>query len=117
MVDLRSIYDEHAGLQDRFREAGILKQDLAEKLGAIGLVGRASGIGYDLRWTIRGHPTMSLQPKLVTQTAGDVAARVQVRFDEIVESLRLCRALLEILPPGPFRLTFLSRSQIALVLV
>src|ERR1700688_3268612 len=33
VVDLRSIYDEHAGLQDRFREAGFLKQELAEKLG------------------------------------------------------------------------------------
>ena len=49
VADLRSIYDEHAGLQDRFREAGFLKQELAEKLGVIGLVGRASGIGCDFR--------------------------------------------------------------------
>ncbi len=40
-------------------------------------------------------PYDRLEPKLVTQSTGDVAARVQVRFDEIFESLRLCRMLLE----------------------
>ena len=91
---MRSIYDEHAGLQDRFREAGRLEQPTAEKLGAIGLVGRASGIACDLRVDHPWRPYDSLVPKLIVQTAGDVAARVQVRFDEILESLRLCRALL-----------------------
>ena len=91
---MRSIYDEHAGLQDRFREAGRLEQATAEKLGAIGLVARASGIACDLRVDHPWAPYDLLAPKLVVQTGGDVAARVQVRFDEILESLRLCRALL-----------------------
>ena len=91
---MRSIYDEHAGLQDRFREAGRLEQPTAEKLGAIGLVGRASGIACDLRVDHPWTPYDTLVPKLIVQTGGDVAARVQVRFDEILESLRLCRALL-----------------------
>ena len=103
VVDLRSIYDEHAGLQDRFREAGFLKQELAEKLGVIGLVGRASGIGCDLRVDHPWPPYDKLQPKLVTQGSGDVAARVQVRFDEIIESLRLCRVLIETFSEGPIR--------------
>ena len=103
VADLRSIYDEHAGLQDRFREAGFLKQELAEKLGVIGLVGRASGIGCDLRVDHPWPPYDKLEPKLVTQTSGDVAARVQVRFDEVFESLRLCRALLGNSPDGPVR--------------
>lgn len=103
VADLRSIYDEHAGLQDRFREAGFLKQELAEKLGVSGLAGRASGISYDLRVDHPWPPYDKLDPKLVTQLSGDVAARVQVRFDEVVESLRLCRALLEDVSDGPFR--------------
>jgi len=97
---LRAIYDNHAGLQDRFREAGILKQELAERLGAIGLAGRASGIPLDLRVDHAWLPYDALKPNLVTQSAGDVAARVQVRFDEIFESLRLCRMLLEALASG-----------------
>jgi Ni,Fe-hydrogenase III large subunit len=95
---MRAIYDNHAGLQDRFREAGRLEQNTAEKLGAIGLIGRASGIACDLRVDHPWSPYNSLAVKMIVQTGGDVAARVQVRFDEVVESLRLCRALLAELP-------------------
>ncbi len=37
---------------------------------------------------------------MATQTAGDVAARVAVRFDEVFESLRLIRELCSGLPAG-----------------
>ena len=100
---LCSIYDEHAGIQDRFRDAGRVKPELAEKLGAIGLVGRASGVLSDLRVDHPWPPYDKLKPKLVTQPSGDVAARVQVRFDDIAESIRLCRALLKDMFPGPIR--------------
>ena len=78
-------------------------QELAAKLGAIGLVGRASGVSCDLRVDHPWPPYDRLNARLVTQTSGDVAARVQVRFDEIVESLRLCRMLLEDFSSGPIR--------------
>lgn len=103
VANLRSIYDEHGGLQDRFREAGRLEQDLAAKLGATGLVGRASGVPCDLRVDHPWAPYDRLNAKLVTQTSGDVAARVQVRFDEIVESLRLCRMIVGDFSSGPIR--------------
>jgi Ni,Fe-hydrogenase III large subunit/Ni,Fe-hydrogenase III component G len=91
---LRSIYDEHGGLQDRFREAGRLTLNQASELGATGLAARASGIAQDLRVTHPWPPYDTVATQVVTETAGDVAARVQVRFREIFESLRLCRALL-----------------------
>lgn len=91
---LRTIYDDHGGLQDRFREAGRLTPTQAEELGAIGLSGRASGIAQDLRTTHPWAPYDKIATQMVTETGGDVAARVQVRFREIFESLRLCRGLL-----------------------
>ena len=94
VAGLRLIYDEHGGLQDRFREAGHLGHDLAVQLGAVGLAARASGIAHDLRVDLPWTPYDRLATQIVTETGGDVAARVQVRFREIVESLRLCRALL-----------------------
>jgi Ni,Fe-hydrogenase III large subunit/Ni,Fe-hydrogenase III component G len=103
VTNLRSIYDEHGGLQDRFREAGRLEQELAVKLGAVGLVGRASGVSCDLRVDHTWPPYDRLDAKLMTQTSGDVAARAQVRFDEIVESLRLCGMLVDDLSAGPIR--------------
>ena len=100
---MRAIYDEHAGVQDRFREAGRLQRKLAEQLGAVGLAARASGLPYDLRADHPWPPYNRLPINLVTQPCGDVAARVQIRFDEILESIRLCRVFLENLSPGPVR--------------
>jgi Ni,Fe-hydrogenase III large subunit len=37
----------------------------------------------------------------MSQGGGDVLARVSVRFDELIESLALCRRILGNLPPGP----------------
>jgi Ni,Fe-hydrogenase III large subunit/Ni,Fe-hydrogenase III component G len=105
VASLRSIYDEHAGIQDRFRGAGRLEHDLAQKLGATGLIGRASGVACDLRADHPWPPYDKLTIRVVTETGGDVAARVQLRFDEIIESLRLCRALLESLSSGPVQTT------------
>jgi Ni,Fe-hydrogenase III large subunit len=49
VVGMRNTYDNHAGVQDRFRETGILTQEIAWKLDATGLAARASGIPHDLR--------------------------------------------------------------------
>ena len=100
VVALRAIYDEHAGLQDRFKGAGQLTPSIAKTQGAFGLVGRASGIEQDLRVTMPWAPYGELRPTAALRMEGDVAARVQVRFDEVMESLRLSRLLLEQLPQG-----------------
>ena len=46
---LRGVYDEHAGLQDRFMATGRVGPALAALLGLTGLAGRASGQAADLR--------------------------------------------------------------------
>jgi Ni,Fe-hydrogenase III large subunit/Ni,Fe-hydrogenase III component G len=97
---LRTIYDEHAGLQDRFQTTGIVEPELAAQLGLTGLAGRASGIKRDLRVDLPCTPYDTLQVAMATDTRGDVAARVGVRFDEIAESLRLIRTLVERMPAG-----------------
>jgi Ni,Fe-hydrogenase III large subunit len=38
----------------------------------------------------------------MTQTDGDVAARVAVRFDEVLESLRLCSVIVDGMPEGEY---------------
>jgi Ni,Fe-hydrogenase III large subunit/Ni,Fe-hydrogenase III component G len=105
VVALRKIYDDHAGLQDRFQGAGQLSHTLAKSHGALGLIGRASGVDQDLRRDLPWRPYDRLRPQRTLRTEGDVAARVQVRFDEVMDSLRLCRLLLEALPAGPSLVT------------
>ncbi len=103
VATLRSIYDEHAGLRDRFAGAGIVTPELAAKLGLTGLAGRASGQSFDLRVDLPCEPYVELAPNKVTYTEGDVAARVAVRFDELVESIRLVQSFINHLPSGPHR--------------
>ena len=97
---LRVIYDEHSGLQDRFMTTGQVAPGLAARLGLTGLAGRASGQAWDLRCDHPFFPYDRLQVKMVTHRTGDVAARVTVRFEEVLESLRLMRELLHSLPQG-----------------
>ena len=97
---LLAIYEEHAGLQDRFMTTGRVAPELAAQLGLTGLAGRASGLAHDLRCDQRWAPYDALAVRIATRAEGDVAARVNVRFDEVFESLRLIRALCTSLPGG-----------------
>jgi Ni,Fe-hydrogenase III large subunit/Ni,Fe-hydrogenase III component G len=97
---LRSIYDEHAGLQDRFIDAGRVRPELAERLGLTGLAGRASAVAWDLRVQFPPVPYDQFDVQMSTHGNGDVAARVTVRFDEITESLRLMGLMLSGMPEG-----------------
>lgn len=99
-ADLRAIYEDHAGVRDRFTGAGALSPELARRLGVVGLVGRASGQELDARADFRAAPYDELVPMKVVRQEGDVAARVAVRFDEIAESCRLALALIASLPAG-----------------
>jgi Ni,Fe-hydrogenase III large subunit/Ni,Fe-hydrogenase III component G len=100
---LLAIYEEHAGLQDRFMTTGRVTPELAAELGLTGLAGRASGQASDLRCNHRPVPYDTLEVRMATRREGDVAARVALRFDEAFESLRLIRALCARLPPGAVR--------------
>ena len=97
---LKSIYDEHAGLQDRFIGAGRVRPAVAERLGLTGFAGRASSVAWDLRVQFPPAPYDRFEVRMATHGNGDVAARVTVRFDEIAESLRLMGLILSGLPAG-----------------
>ena len=65
--------------------------------------GRASGQAHDLRRDFPVPPYGALDVRVASHTRGDVAARVSLRFEEIAESARLLRLLLEHLPAGDAR--------------
>jgi Ni,Fe-hydrogenase III large subunit len=98
---LRSIYDEHAGVRDRFVGAGIVSAELVHHLGLAGMAARASGHALDLRSDAPWAPYDTLAVRKCTQSSGDVAARVALRFEEALESCRLIALLLATLPDGP----------------
>jgi Ni,Fe-hydrogenase III large subunit len=97
---LREIYAEHAGVRDRFLATGTVVPELAARLGLIGLAGRASGQAFDLRADLPCEPYASLAVTKCVCDAGDVLARVTMRFDELLASLRLIETILRELPTG-----------------
>jgi len=100
---VRRIYEDHAGVRDRFKGAGTVAPELAARLGLTGFAGRASYQRFDWRVDLPCEPYAGLSVALAQHTDGDVAARVSIRFDELFESCRLVHILLEQLPPGSHR--------------
>lgn len=87
---------------DRLRHTGIVASDVAGVHGALGPVGRASGLGEDVRTSrpYGAYPLFHLLPVDVT-TDGDALARAWVRVEEISESCRLASESLRWLAAGP----------------
>lgn len=100
VISLLDIFEAHAGLQDRLMTTGRVTPALAARLGLTGLAGRASSQAWDVRCDHPFAPYDQLQVAMATHKNGDVAARVAVRFDEVFESIRLLRRMLEALPVG-----------------
>jgi Ni,Fe-hydrogenase III large subunit len=102
MLDgLLPVLEDRPSLEDRLVSTGILTTEVAKRLGVVGYVGKASGIDYDLRRDHGYAPYDRLNVESPCKTAGDVAARVQVRTDEIRHALQLLAQLLEAIPDGP----------------
>jgi Ni,Fe-hydrogenase III large subunit len=96
---LLALAETSASLTDRLVGSGVIASDLAASHAAGGVVGRASGRGFDLRsWP--GYPPYEAMTVPVDD-AGDVAARVRLRGAEAGESVRLLRTWLAALPEGP----------------
>jgi len=85
---------------DRLRDSGRLAPALARELGATGPAARASGGARDTR---RDHPYAfyrDLDFAVPRREAGDVLARLELRIEEIHESLNLVDQLILRLPGG-----------------
>jgi Ni,Fe-hydrogenase III large subunit len=98
---LFDVYEAHAGLQDRFINTGRVRPALAAQLGLTGLAGRASGQARDLRCDHPFAPYAQLRVVMAGHTRGDVGARALVRFQELLESIRLVERILREMPEGP----------------
>jgi Ni,Fe-hydrogenase III large subunit len=101
--DLVAIIQSSDSTRDRLEHTGVLRPDKAATLGIVGVAGRASGVDRDIR---RDHPYEAysqLPFKIPVYRVGDVRHRMQVRIDEVSESIQMIRAAVALLPEGPHR--------------
>jgi Ni,Fe-hydrogenase III large subunit len=104
LASLMERIENNPSVVDRLERTGVLPSHHAIALGVTGVAARASGVDRDAR---RDHPhgayasESGLEVSVVTEAAGDVHARLDVRAAEARESMRIVRALLGSMPSGP----------------
>ncbi len=106
--NIRKAVDQYEELYatDRIYKArtvgiGVVDADTAKDLGVSGPPLRATGVAFDIR---KDEPYLvynDLDFKVCTHTDGDVYARIQVRLDEIRESMYIIEQCLDQIPSGP----------------
>jgi len=103
----------------RFERTGVVSTEDAAAIGAVGLAARTSGVNRDIR---ASHPH-SLYPELRHEVKvkrhGDVYSRVQLRKNEVIQSIGYLRSLMADLPAEKEirELSIPGENQFALTLV
>ncbi len=82
----------------RFERTGVVSFEDASSIGAVGMAARTSGVPRDLR---SSHPNLlypELKHEAIVKRHGDVYSRVQLRKNEVIQSIGYLRTLLSKLP-------------------
>jgi NADH-quinone oxidoreductase subunit D len=100
-------YDELLTGQPIFRQrtegVGIISPELALAMGATGPILRACGVPWDLRRSMPYLAYDEVDFDVIVGTVGDTFDRYAVRMNEIRESIRIVRQILDRMPRGDYR--------------
>jgi NADH-quinone oxidoreductase subunit D len=100
-------YDELLTAQPIFRErtegVGIISAELALAMSVTGPILRAAGVPWDLRKAIPYLAYDEVDFDVIVGTVGDTFDRYAVRLNEVRESIRIVRQILEKMPRGDYR--------------
>ncbi|MCL2477217.1 MAG: NADH-quinone oxidoreductase subunit C [Candidatus Bathyarchaeota archaeon] len=100
----RKIYTDEPTLRLRMKDVGILSREDALKLSVVGPIARASGVDIDVRKDRPYEVYNEIPFKEIVYTDGDTWARMNVRMDELEESLNILDYALDHMPAGPIRI-------------
>jgi Ni,Fe-hydrogenase III large subunit len=99
----RQIYENESSIKMRMQNVGTLSREDALKLCVVGPVARASGVDIDVRKDEPYEAYGEIPFKEIVYTEGDTWARMNVRMDEVEESINIIQYAVDHLPEGPFR--------------
>ena len=88
---------------DRTQGVGVITADEAIALSATGPILRSTGVEWDLR---RDMPYLAYDHvdfDVIVGTHGDAFDRYAIRLNEIRESIRIVRQIVDMMPPGDYR--------------
>jgi NADH-quinone oxidoreductase subunit D len=90
--------------RERLQGVGVITTDEAIALGATGPILRSTGVPWDLR---KASPYLhydEVEFGVVVGSYGDCFDRYAIRLNEVRESMAIVRQILEVLPPGDYRI-------------
>lgn len=91
----RRLFLATGSMTDRLIGSGHLPRKLVESYGGVGPVARGSGLSTDARHERPYGDYRRLGVEVATAAAGDAMARIEVRFAELSESIRLLRQCID----------------------
>ena len=91
----RELFLRTSSMTDRLIGGGHLSRALIEEYCAVGPLARGSGVSVDARHERPYGDYRRLGVRVVAHPGGDAMARINVRFDELFQSLRLLRQATE----------------------
>jgi len=108
----RKIYTEEPTIRMRMSNVGVLSRKDALALSVVGPVARGSNVDIDVRKDLPYEAYGDIPFKEIVYDTCDTWARMNVRMDEVEESINILDYALDHLPSGPLKLD-LPRSVIA----
>ena len=100
----RQLYENEQSIKARMQNVGVLKLEDAIKLGVVGPVARGSGYDIDVRKDDPYEAYGEIPFNKIVYTEGDTWARMNVRMDEVEESINIIQYAIDHLPSGPYRI-------------
>jgi Ni,Fe-hydrogenase III large subunit len=99
----RDTYQNNKSLRLRMEGVGMLSREDALKLCCVGPVARGSGLDIDVRKDTPYEAYSEIPFKEIVYTEGDTWARMNVRLDEVEESINIIEYALDHIPNGPIK--------------
>jgi formate hydrogenlyase subunit 5 len=99
----KQIYQNEPTIKARMKGVGVLKREDAIHLGCVGPVARASGYAVDVRKDEPYEVYGEIPFKEIVYNDGDTWARMNVRMDEVEESINIIEYALDNMPKGPIK--------------
>jgi NADH-quinone oxidoreductase subunit D len=110
MKELDQLITGNEIFEARTQGVGYIDPQQALAYGLTGPMLRASGVNWDLRVNRPYMAYREVPVNVQVRQEGDCYARYRVRFQEIIESIRLCKVAIDKMPGGPIG----TRTPIAL---
>jgi NADH-quinone oxidoreductase subunit D len=102
--EIATLLDRNKIFIDRMADIGVISKEAAISWGMTGPNLRASGVSRDLR---KDRPYLGYEKydfDIPIAEEGDCYARYQIRMEEMRQSIRICRQVLDTMPTGPVNL-------------